>query len=108
MQEFSRRLYKRGGSYEVTIPKSILWNLDLKKKHNVVFQLLEGKWSISFQEIDKGEADPNKIFRKLYKRGDSYETTLPHPVLFGLNPDKEYLVVFTFDKNWYVSFREVM
>lgn len=108
MQEITRRLYKRGGSYEVTIPSAILWNLDLKKKHNIIFQLLGGKWSFSFEELGREKPSPDKILRKLYKKGDSYETTLPHPVLFGLNQDKGYLVVFTFDKNWYISFREVM
>lgn len=108
MQELSRKLYKRGGSYEVTIPKPILWNLDLKKKYNIIFELINGKWSFKFEEVGKLGPDSSKILRKLYRRGDSYETTLPHPLLFGLNTDKQYHVIFTFDKIWYINFREVV
>ncbi len=46
--------------------------------------------------------------RKLYRRGNSYETTLPRPMLFGLNSNKKYNVVFKFkDNEWYIEFEEV-
>jgi hypothetical protein len=51
--EFRRKLYKRGSSYETTIPKPLLFALDLKKKHNVVFIFdhINNKWYIKFEEI---------------------------------------------------------
>ena len=47
--------------------------------------------------------------RKLYKRGSSYETTIPMPLLFALDKDKKYNVVFFFDpeaNKWYLKFEE--
>ena len=48
--------------------------------------------------------------RKLYKRGSSYETTIPMPLLFALNKNKKYNVVFAFDEqanNWSIKFEEI-
>ena len=48
--------------------------------------------------------------RKLYKRGSSYETTIPMPLLFALDESKKHHVLFTFDakKNvWVISFEEI-
>ncbi|HLC75008.1 MAG TPA: hypothetical protein VJH88_04080 [Candidatus Nanoarchaeia archaeon] len=46
--------------------------------------------------------------RKLYARGSSYETTIPLPLLFKLNPkEKKYNVIFTYDEKhdrWNVEF----
>ncbi len=47
--------------------------------------------------------------RKLYPRGGSHETTLPKPLLFELDPDKKYDVVFDFNpetRKWELSFEE--
>ncbi|MBW2980957.1 hypothetical protein KY360_06075 [Candidatus Woesearchaeota archaeon] len=47
--------------------------------------------------------------RKLYKRGSSYETTIPMPLLFALDKSKKYNVVFSYDPStnkWYVQFEE--
>ncbi|MBL7055149.1 hypothetical protein ISS05_05320 [Candidatus Woesearchaeota archaeon] len=51
--EFRRKLYKRGSSFETTIPKPLLFALDFKKKHNVVFIFdpTNNKWYIKFEEI---------------------------------------------------------
>lgn len=49
------------------------------------------------------------IRRKLYRRGSSYETTIPMPLLFALDLSKKHVVVFTYDKHanrWYLSFEE--
>ena len=47
------------------------------------------------------------IKRKLYKRGSSFETTIPMPLLFGLDPSKKYFVVFNYEKGkWYISFEQ--
>jgi len=48
--------------------------------------------------------------RKLYKRGSSYETTVPMPLLFSLDKKNKYTVVYSFDnrkKRWYVHFEEL-
>jgi hypothetical protein len=48
--------------------------------------------------------------RKLYKRGSSYETTIPKPLLLLLDlENKKYTVVFAYDETqnkWYVKFEE--
>lgn len=49
------------------------------------------------------------IKRKLYKRGSSYETTIPMPILFAQDLSKKHNVIFTFDKEtnrWYIDFEE--
>ncbi len=51
-----------------------------------------------------------EIRRKLYRRGSSFETTIPMPLLFALNKDKKYNVVFRFEpktNKWYIEFEEV-
>lgn len=50
-----------------------------------------------------------EIKRNLYKRGSSFETTIPMPLLFGIDTDKKYFVVFKYneEKNrWYIEFRK--
>ena len=51
MSEIKRKLYKRGSSYETTIPMPLLFALDKSKKHNVVFKLdnKTNKWYIEFE-----------------------------------------------------------
>lgn len=47
--------------------------------------------------------------RKLYTRGNSYETTIPKPLLFELNLNKKQNVIFKYDsknKKWYIDFEE--
>ena len=53
MVEFKRKLYKRGSSFETTIPMPILMLLDKKKKYNVIFAYDEeaNKWYIKFEEL---------------------------------------------------------
>ncbi|MEM4336535.1 MAG: hypothetical protein QXG86_00850 [Candidatus Woesearchaeota archaeon] len=48
--------------------------------------------------------------RKLYRRGSSFETTIPLPLLFALNKTKKHNVLFIYDKEknrWYIEFEEV-
>ncbi|MBW3015291.1 hypothetical protein KY330_02620 [Candidatus Woesearchaeota archaeon] len=50
-----------------------------------------------------------ELRRKLYKRGSSFETTIPMPLLFAIDKTKKQDVVFKFDKKsnrWYVEFEE--
>lgn len=47
--------------------------------------------------------------RKLYKRGSSFETTIPMPLLFALDKKKKYIAVFAYDEEsnkWYIKFEE--
>ncbi|MBI2652024.1 hypothetical protein HYX00_01045 [Candidatus Woesearchaeota archaeon] len=47
--------------------------------------------------------------RKLYKRGSSFETTIPMPLLFALDKKKMYNVIFVYDEEankWYIQFEE--
>ncbi len=55
MTELRRKLYKRGSSYETTIPMPLLFALDKSKKHNVVFRYERDKnrWYLEFEEAKK-------------------------------------------------------
>ncbi|NOZ80243.1 MAG: hypothetical protein GXP63_01105 [DPANN group archaeon] len=47
--------------------------------------------------------------RKLYQRGSSYETTIPKPILFAIDPSRKHEVIFSYDKKlrrWIVSIEE--
>jgi len=52
MIEFKRKLYRRGSSFETTIPMPLLFSLDRKKRYNVVFQFdtKKNRWYIDFNE----------------------------------------------------------
>ena len=47
-----RKLYSRGGSFETTVPIQLLFSLDLKKKHNVLFEFDKKtcRWYVVFEE----------------------------------------------------------
>lgn len=48
-----------------------------------------------------------ELRRKLYRRGSSYETTIPMPLLFALDLSKKHDIIFTFDakaNRWYIGF----
>lgn len=50
-----------------------------------------------------------KLKRSLYKRGSSYETTIPMPLLFALDENKKYNVVFVYEhetQKWRIEFEE--
>jgi len=50
-----RKLYSRGGSFETTVPIQLLFSLDLKKKHNVLFEFDKKtcRWYVVFEEESK-------------------------------------------------------
>jgi len=53
---------------------------------------------------------PVEFRRKLYKRGSSYETTIPMPLLFAFDKSKKYNVIFAYDQaanKWFVKFEEI-
>jgi hypothetical protein len=50
-----------------------------------------------------------ELKRKIYKRGSSFETTIPMPLLFALDLTKKQNILFKFDnqsKRWYIEFEE--
>lgn len=50
-----------------------------------------------------------ELRRKLYKRGSSFETTIPKPLLFALDLKKKTIVVFAYDpqlNRWYIKFSQ--
>ena len=50
----------------------------------------------------------SSLQRRIYRRGDSFETTIPMPLLFGLDPSRKYYAVFRYDKGeWYLEFKEI-
>ncbi len=59
MTEIKRKLYKRGSSFETTIPMPLLFAIDKSKKHNVIFKFDESsnKWHIKFEEIKQEEKE---------------------------------------------------
>ena len=47
--------------------------------------------------------------RKLYRRGSSFETTIPMPILLMLDKSKKYNIIFAYDEEankWYIKFEE--
>jgi len=49
-----------------------------------------------------------EIKRKLYKRGSSFETTIPMPLLFAIDQSKKHDVIFKYDakqKRWYIEIK---
>jgi hypothetical protein len=56
-----RKLYKRGSSYETTVPMPLLFALDPNKKHNVLFKYdPSGKWFMEFEPIEDGKKADEK------------------------------------------------
>lgn len=55
MRELKRKIYKRGGSSESTIPQAILLTLDPDKKHNIIFKFdsKTKRWYIEFEEAEE-------------------------------------------------------
>ena len=53
--EFKRKLYSRGSSFETTIPKPLLFKLDLDKKNNILFKYDKenDRWYLDFEEEEK-------------------------------------------------------
>jgi hypothetical protein len=53
--KIKRKLYTRGSSYETTLPMPMLFSLDMKKKHKVIFEFNPKlkKWVVDFEEYKK-------------------------------------------------------
>ena len=103
--EFRRNLYKRGHSYETTIPKFLLLGLDSKEKYDIVFEFKDNKWYIYF-DLPKKEKDFNNIRRKLYSRGSSFEITIPKILLYNLDLSKKHSIIFKqYTKRWSIDIK---
>ena len=63
MVEIKRKLYKRGSSYEITIPMPILFSVDKSKKNEVVFKFDESKkkWFIQVEPSDESEESEEEV-----------------------------------------------
>jgi hypothetical protein len=50
--DLKRKIYSRGSSFETTIPRPLLFSLDLSKKHDIVFKFdqKQKKWYVEFEE----------------------------------------------------------
>ena len=66
MTEFKRKIYKRGSSYETTIPMPLLFALDKSKKHNVIFKFdtKTHRWYVEFEEIKEEKHEEKKKTKK--------------------------------------------
>jgi len=51
--QIRRKLYTRGSSFETTIPAPLLFSIDKKRKHNVLFEYdsASNRWFIRIEEI---------------------------------------------------------
>ncbi len=66
MAEIKRKLYKRGSSYELTIPMSILFSVDKTKKNEVVFKFDEAKkkWFLEVEPAETREERSSSVSQK--------------------------------------------
>ncbi len=71
MTIIKRKLYRRGSSIETTIPKPLLFALDLNKKHNVLFTYDKdnNRWYIDFEEDNTAKEAKIKRKEEKKKRG---------------------------------------
>jgi hypothetical protein len=55
--QIRRKLYTRGSSYETTIPAPILFSIDKKRKHDVIFEYdpNSNKWFIRIEEMEEAK-----------------------------------------------------
>ena len=59
MAEIKRKLYKRGSSYEITVPMPILFSVDKSKKNEVVFRFdeIKKKWFVEVEPAEESEEE---------------------------------------------------
>jgi len=62
MTEIRRKLYRRGSSYETTIPKPLLFAVDTNRKTDVVFKYdaPQNRWFVEFEPTEEKEEDVKK------------------------------------------------
>ncbi len=54
MAEIKRKLYKRGSSYEITVPMPLLFSVDKSGKNEAVFRFDDSKkkWFMEIQSVE--------------------------------------------------------
>ncbi len=72
--EFRRKLYRRGSSFETTIPKPMLFDVDVGKRQNVIFSYDRSlkAWTVRFEEQQpemRGKMPGNMPRKALRKKG---------------------------------------
>lgn len=110
MVRLSRKLYKRRHSWEATIPMPLISLLDRSKKWDVLYKYDNKvkKWFLSFSEHKKVKKDENKAIRRhIYVRGSSFASTIPLPLMLGLDLNKRLAAKFEFDSRTQQWFLEV-
>jgi hypothetical protein len=62
MAEFRRKLYRRGSSFETTIPMPMLFSVDTSKKNHVIFRFDPklSRWYVEFEPANAGEKEDGK------------------------------------------------
>ncbi len=57
MVEIKRKLYKRGSSFEITIPMPLLFSVDKSQKNEVVFKFdeIKKKWFVEVEPAEGSE-----------------------------------------------------
>lgn len=62
MAEIRRKIYKRGSSYETTIPMPLLFACDLSRKHDIIFRFdsKTNRWYIEIAESASGKKGEKK------------------------------------------------
>lgn len=70
MTEFRRKLYKRGSSYETTLPMPLLFLLDKNQKHDVLFKLdpETGRWYLNFDKQKEKKSKKKQNIKQDSKR----------------------------------------
>jgi len=55
--EIKRKLYKRGSSYEITVPMPLLFSVDKSQKNDVIFKFDESKkkWFVEIAPSEKNK-----------------------------------------------------
>ncbi|HIH10765.1 TPA: hypothetical protein HA241_01090 [Candidatus Woesearchaeota archaeon] len=50
--EFRRKIYARGSSFETTLPKPLLFKLNVRKKNVAIFRydVKQDRWYVDFEE----------------------------------------------------------
>ncbi|MFH1770597.1 MAG: hypothetical protein ABH828_03495 [archaeon] len=60
--KFKRKLYTRGSSFETTVPMPLLFAIDKKKKHDVIFEFdaVRNRWYIEIEDRKQNKEDENE------------------------------------------------
>lgn len=110
--KFNTKVWKRTKkSFATTIPQTLLFRIDLSRKHFVEWEYISksGKWAVNF--VEKKKKEKLRFYTLLWKRSQrSYATTIPYPVLVHIDEDKDHDIEWRFDvkmNKWFVEIKEI-